>query len=331
MVALTLSSAEFKPNDKWPLLFVIADIYSNKASPERPLTDTDVVKIAQTEYGLHVERHVVKKYREHLVRCFGFVFARRKKGHYLERMQRIIQTAPAQEKDIQKGIKTYGDGKQRARRENELFRKIEIANLAILEHRTLEIVIPHYLHTRPYKKGEWSISSRKTAFHITPKEVFRYQGEYFLLSYIPSEKAAFFHLIRNIEFGEISIKERVIEENPLTYDLGSYLARQDFLITGPIDFEKDENKYYKGERSFLFYSKWGAIAIQGTKKDIENPFILQSVIDLYGEALVRWGQQKWEGGKCPSIYGISFPDDIKAEAIYLRLKQPNYVDADSGW
>ena len=60
--------------DESTYLYVIAEIYRKYSSKKRPLKDNDVVNIMASNYGLkNVDRHIIKKYREKLIK-FGYCF-----------------------------------------------------------------------------------------------------------------------------------------------------------------------------------------------------------------------------------------------------------------
>lgn len=85
MISLDLTgSKKFDNKDKWPLLYLIADIFINIATEDKPITDVEAVNILKNQYNLDVERRTIKRYRDYLSDYFGFVLSTRKKGHYVK-------------------------------------------------------------------------------------------------------------------------------------------------------------------------------------------------------------------------------------------------------
>ena len=87
MIVLEKSEeSRFQSQDRWPLLFAIADIFKNHSSEGNPLSVERISAILRDEYGIgKVDRHAIKDYRLRLEKYFGYQFGEvKRKGFFLK-------------------------------------------------------------------------------------------------------------------------------------------------------------------------------------------------------------------------------------------------------
>lgn len=318
MINLELKSTDFKGNEKWVLLYVIADIYSNVSNKEKPLNDMEVVSFAKEKYGLDIERRTINKYRNYLSKYFGFIFATRNKGHYLINKWKLVEDQIKKNQLFLKQFTNYD-----VERIDCSIGKIAKIDKAIKSKLFIEIWIDHYIHIfrRRNKNGE-IIAIRKKKFKIAPLKIFKKNNDYYLFAYYPNEDEYYLFLIKNIKIKPNCIVKEHWQKT-IDIDIDNYIRKQDFLLTGPIDqYSKDYhyNEPYEWvpdarDITLYFVCKYFA------KRKFSHPFIFQSLIDLYGENMVETYSPRLD-----DCFGVSFPYDQKTGVIVSIIDNNDDID-----
>ena len=282
MITLNLEKSDFGKNDKWPLLYVFADIYLNIASASRPLNDLEIVEVTQEKYGLTIERRTVRKYRDYLRLHFGLVFATKNKGHYVVNPR----TAERRRLKEQQGfLDQFTDYSRKAEEEEALAKKIQTILLAKNTSRCINVDIPHWIHYRRTKDQNGqrlSVANKKMA--IAPMEIFCFDREYYLLSYAIEEKMHYLFKINGIGVENRGFLRGNCGPIP-DFDLKAHLQKQDYLFTGPV-FPSSEPK--RSEALAKYCYEQYCLEFERKRGDkCTMPFLLQSLIDLYGEKSIR--------------------------------------------
>lgn len=278
MINLDLKRKDFKGNEKWPLLYVIADIYFNFSSEDTPLLDSDLVCIAKDNYNLSIERHLVKRYRSFLSHYFGFIFSQIKKGYYITNDLKITRSGI--KKDFYpNSVINFDEYKM----DDELSQKISIISTAIKRKRKIRFETENYVYfTSDYlmaKKHLEPLVIKAKTFIVTALRIFILSNKTYMLSFNDNDSHFYIHLLNSIKIAKESITKYKSNED-IDFNLKEYIEKQDFIVTGPID----ENYAFKKNK---FFDPNGGEAIYITKMKGLNqpdmPSFLQSLIDLYGE------------------------------------------------
>ena len=327
MVTLNLLSSKFGENDKWPLLYVFADIYTNRATKDKPLSDTDVVKIARNTFGLSIERRTVKKYRNYLTLYFGFDFVSEKKGHYLKNNASALIRQRRKDLSYLLGIPTYGSKTQEDI--HVLVKKVSLIEEAIAKKHFISIGVPNYI---AYERGKEGVRIIRKTLVATPIEVFRFDREYYVFAYEKEAANCYVFLLRNVTIkrhrGDLTSSDSGLDPNAVRL----YTTSHDFLLTGPVTL-KETTHYSFSQR--LWLSKSRSIKLQyPTKRPIwetAHHFLLQTLLDLYGankikafikdeEAPICDGDSTINASCKSGPLRIEFPYDEKADAILKRIE-----------
>ena len=316
MITLDLKEPRFGKNDKWPLLYVIADIYMNKASRTKPLKDIEVVDIAKNIYGLEIERRTIRKYRDYLEQYFGYTFKTLNKGKYVE-VPWEIDIAATHEKEFLSQFKEYSPNRGEAR---DIVRKIGIILTAQKEKKYLNVGIENYIvFLNPKKKDAKRIGVTKANLLIAPIEVFRYEGQHYLLSYVKDEEKYYIHLIKSLIIKPNCISSETFNRHIRNVNLAEYIKKQDFIATGPINpFAKEY--YFELPDAWLEDSRYGyrniSLCCFRTNQNtvFPNPYLFQSLIDLYGQRAEQYAVED------RNAIGIVFPNDWRAKSIVDKNK-----------
>ena len=325
MISLELKNNNFKSKDKWPLLYVVADVYLNVASEKNPITDVEMIRIIGKKYRLIVERTTIRKYREYLTDYFGFSFKTLRKGHFIVNEELLEKERILKDKIFLDKFKNY-DKKEKDR---SLVNKISIIQKAIKNSKYLEAGIENYIVflTKKSKKENSSIVLRKKMFVMAPIEIFRYENNYYLLSFHKKEKQYYIHMVRNLIINKNPITSEAFNESIIEVNLDDYVSKQDFIFTGPINPFAKENFFDDTEwRSYSRSIGMNCIRFQ-EEKEFSFPYIFQSLIDLYGDKKVDFYEvdyKEYRGEK--DRIGIFFPDDIKAESIISKLSNHKDIE-----
>ncbi|MBR6225829.1 MAG: hypothetical protein IKM80_04175 [Bacilli bacterium] len=312
MITLDLKTNQFGKNDKWPLLYVIADIYMNKSSRAKPLKDIEVVDIAKNIYGLEIERRTIRKYRDYLEQYFGYTFKTFNKGKYVE-VPWEINIAATHEKEFLSQFKEYSPNRGEAR---DIVRKISIILTAQKEKKYLNVGIENYIvFLNPKDEDAKRIGIRKANLLIAPIEVFRYEGQHYLLSYVKDEERYYIHLIKSLIIKPSCISSESFSRHIGHVNLAEYIKKQDFIVTGPINpFAKEY--YFELPDTWLdnSMSEFRVIQLYCCRTDqytfFPNPYLLQSLIDLYGQLAKKYTIEEHK-----NAIGIIFPNDWRAKSI----------------
>ena len=281
MINLSLRNRTFSENEKWPLLYVIPDIYLRESSFDTPLSDLDVVEIAKRDYGLRIERRTVAKYRLYLTEHFGFSFGTRNKGHFVSNRKTMLR------KEL------HGD------RLPELFSNYDVPELdetmsrkalaiekSLRMKRELRIVIPYYLTvlSKLTLKVEdvHQVTTRRREFLVTPMRLFQFNRELYLIAYCPAERQHYIFLVRSAL--RMTCCKTPTKPAP-EFDLDKYMKGQEFIITGPIVTEsKNAFKYVRGSWIDEDASQCAPVLYTqacGNKK-VPHPYMYQTLADLFG-------------------------------------------------
>ena len=333
MINLDLKHTDFKGNEKWPLLFVIADIYFNYSSEDNPLLDGDLVKLAKSNYNLSIERHLIKKYRGFLSHYFGFEFNRIKKGYYITNGLKMI-TDEIKNNNCPDSIINF----DQFQRDDETNLKMSVILSAIKRKRKIRLEIDNYVNFVSdylmFKKHLEPLIVKSKIMIVTPLQIFIFSGRAYLLSFDDDNNQLNIHLLKTIKITKKSITKYKACENGIisTFDLKKYVEKQDFIVTGPIDenYAFKINKYFEsyGEES-IYITK-----IEGLKKP-DMPSFLQSIIDLYGQDDIlvlnpkisyfdkSTGQPIWDNN-----IEIVFGSDNRIESFFNRFKQCREISID---
>lgn len=284
MVKLQLKNKGFKPNEKWQLLYVLTEVFQEEASRDKPLLDSEVVKLVQEKYGLAIERRTVAKYRAYLTGYFGFRFYTSKKGHYIQKAPREfdggVQSLNVPYESIE-AYKTPFSGDQ-------LEERLTVILQALRNEKELLLRIDHYLTGRCPEVGERTkkamklekvppITIKPKTFIVTPLRLFRFGYPFYLFAYCGEEKRHFIFLVSSLTKIRLSKKKPL--SPPLPFDFDAFIQKQDFILTGPVD----EDETFKTERIDELYLIEGGPAAtyrwEGDKPAFG--FLPQMIEDVY--------------------------------------------------
>ena len=245
MISLELNKEKkFEQKDKWPLLYLIADIFINVATEEKPITDVEAVNILKDEYGLEVERRSIKRYRDYLSDYFGFTLSTRKKGHYVKadftdesllNLALYLKSRPIKNKGVFFNQVTFKNGEST----NDLVEEVlvhkekndginvvhfKIVSKAIKENKVIEYSYkPSVTYNDDIKDVEFGLERVK----IIPLKIF-YYNKLYLLGFRQDYQKYYIVALENIS---ISKKDVFDYENKkqLDFDLNKYLNTNPYL------------------------------------------------------------------------------------------------------
>lgn len=331
MINLELKKRDFKGNEKWPLLYVIADIYFNCSSEDNPLLDNDLVRIAKSNYNLSIERHLIKKYRLLLSHYFGFEFSLLKKGYYISNDLKMINNG-VKNNHYPSSVVNFDEFKI----DDEMSLKVSIISTAIKRKRKIRFEIEYYVYFFSNylmaKKHVEPLFCKPKTMIVSPLQIFIFSGKAYLLSFNDSENHFYINLLENVHITKESITRYKSSDN-LSFDLKKYIEKQDFIVTGPIDesYSFKTNKYFES---------YGAEAIYITKMKNLNkpdmPSFLQSLIDLFGNDNISiktpkilyfeksTGQPKWDSNSIE----IVISGDNRIESFLNRFREYREIGAE---
>lgn len=255
MISLDLmNEKKFDSKDKWPLLYLIADIFINTATEDKPITDVEAVNILKNQYGLEVERRSIKRYRDYLSDYFGFVLSTRKKGHYVKpnftdesllNLSLYLKSRPLKNKGTFLNQLTFSNGApvsdvidstlvHKEKNDGINVVHIRIINNAIKENKYIEYSYkPSVTYNPEFKDVEFG----KEIVKIIPIKLFYYDKLY-LLGYREEYKKYYVVALENIL---VSKKAPAKIENKINFDF----ELEKFLNTNPYlgdRFVEDDEK-----------------------------------------------------------------------------------------
>ena len=245
MISLDLiDGKKFDNKDKWPLLYLIADIFINKATEDNPITDVEVVNILKNEYGLDVERRTIKRYRDYLSEYFGFILSTRKKGHYVQpnftdesllNLALYLKSKPLKNKGTFLNQLTFSNGDSindiinstlvhKEKNDGINVVHIRIINKAIKENNYIEYIYkPSVFYNDEIKDVEFGFEKVK----IIPIKLFYYDKLY-LLGYREEFKKYYIVALENILVSKKALV-KVENENNFDFDLEKFLNTNPYL------------------------------------------------------------------------------------------------------
>ena len=321
MILLDLTKAEFKAKEKWPLLYVITEIYVKNALPKKPLKDTEVVEIAKREYGLVLERRTVSRYRAYLEKHFGLSFQTDKKGHFLQNYTPSIERFLRLNPNYSDCFINYDEEEKEF---EEIVKKIAIIIDAMKKGKCIKLGISFCLG--PKKDGKGSIALEEKTLLVHPQKIFRFQNQYYLLSIIKGSDQYFINLIRSCEIKRSSSKDRLFPNSSSDRFLNRYMEDQDFIFTGPADLGEPKNK--KSHR-FSTEKETMSLILRFSQSSDGKPYpywLPQAIIELYGEKKVRayYGhsivKHFSQNSNFVETLNLEFPIDEKTKAIEEKIK-----------
>ncbi len=284
MISLDLKNRSFAETDKWPLLYVIAEIFSEKASADNPLSDNSVVKIAQEAYGLNIERRTVAKYRGYLSKHFGFLFEEVKQGHYLSSAKAIINSSQAKNQKNDFFVFNY------LKASSFLENKINWISKALKDEKQICISIANYIvfHTKRWKESATASGKQfqpayveSKRFDLTPMKLFQFDRILYLLAFYPLERKHYIFKVNSLSLVSLNTPSS-IRKAPF-FDLDAYVAKQDYILTGPV-CHSDQNVYdYGSPISRISYNNnYCTFSHYEPEDKPSNPFALQTLRDMFG-------------------------------------------------
>lgn len=165
MISLELSNKKFSKNDKWPLLFVIAEIIIEESNSTNTINNLKIVEVAKEKYNLKVERRTVAQYKKYLEQYFGFVFKNKGRGYYISKMP-----LPYHNEHQIDGIEHFDSDDFETIHERVLF-----CNKAIKNEKYIYYWCPEYVLK--------SLKIVRRRIKLIPIRVICFGNKYFLFSY----------------------------------------------------------------------------------------------------------------------------------------------------
>lgn len=325
MINLDIKSKAFKGNEKWPLLYVIAEIYTEFCSKDSPLLDNQVISIARDRFNLLIERHLVKRYRDYLTRYFGFSFKKNGKGHYLE--NDVALTSNVIKKNCPLGdiinydVVTVND---------TLTKKASLILSAIKNNKQIRFTVKNcicfvsdYLQAKKREYYGKPVAVKEGHLTVTPIKVFIHSTKMYLLSFNDVDSLFYINLLETMILRNDSITK--IEAKKVSFDLDDYVSKQDFIVTGPVDTKHAFKYSFKCVPEPYGFSNIEVFYCKRKEKNPSFKYFLQTIIDLYGEkeVSIRFpqidhfvkGKKIWD---MVDSFAIKFPCDTRAETLLKR-------------
>ena len=233
MILLNLLKNDFKSNEKWPLLYVIAQVYCEESALENSLTDVQVCNILQEKFNLNVERRTIGIYRRILTDYFGIEFIKHGYGHIIKNLDLI---KPKTKEDLIPEVDYLKDIEYSNCEEN-----IEFCLNAIKDKTYLTLGLDD-CYVDAYIK-------RRMVFTLIPIKVFHYRHKYFLFSYSTTIDDYFI-----VDLEKHYFRRKNIKVNPKLIkkelNLRQYLKEYpDYIVTGRVRWidRLDEHQEYDQE------------------------------------------------------------------------------------
>ena len=273
MVTFNLKKKQFKNNDKWPLLFVVAEIYSEESNSKRALTYLEVAQIAKAKYGLHIERRTVSQYVTYLEDYFDFKFIKSGHGKYLKRQYESPENTCSEETSNYSNIETIKSDAYK-----QLEHNIDICKKGIKKNILLKYRCPKYITQK------MNVVSKTIV--LVPIKVFRFNMDYFLLAYYPPISDYYFvNLSKTVLKSSSLVFESSlnIKRNMPQFDLNGYLLKNNTIASGRSTW-KTILKLYRSERE-AYEEDDGLFTFETNylNRKIPLPEILTTLEEIFGE------------------------------------------------
>lgn len=286
MISLELLNKNFSKNDKWPLLFVIAEIFVEEANSSNPITNLKAVEIAEEKYNLKIERRTVAQYKKILEQYFGFVFQNKGHGYYLNKKPEAL----FDEKQIE-GVEYY-----KSNGFSDVHRKIRLCNEAIKNEKYVKYTCPEYIFK--------SLKVDEKRIKLIPIRVISVDSKYFLFAYAIAFKDYFYVNLDKSIINKTRDLFSSFKKKKELFAFKDYFASPCHIVTGRIgilDKIKIEPQYGYSEDFCSFH-------VYKTK-----PFFPESIVSLkekYGEENIYGYEDGPFAKEDVDEHGAEYDDDF---------------------
>ena len=300
MITLNLKKKSFKSNDKWPLLYVVAEIYNEESNCNKSLTNLDIAKITKEKYGINIERRTVSQYVSYLEDYFDFKFVKSGYGKYLQKEYEsttILETQEVNKNHTKDKIKTY---------KSDVFKKLE-KNIAICEKGINQNVLLKYRCPK-YITQKMTVVAKTIV--LIPIKIFKFNLEYFLLAYFPPINNYYFVNLNKTTLGNGSLifeSAINIKKTLPPFDLNSYLTNSAFIASGRTNWQNILSLY---EVKPEYYEEpYGIFSFETNyiNRKIPIPEVLTILEEIYGEEnIIPPEKENGPWGSKIFTFGINF-------------------------